>query len=97
MISVKKDYNNPPAGLSTMGCQNKIKKALIEKDKHTFSSYYYRGATYEVLKNQIYYSKCGYCETDTTAGAALQIVPKNVFMMTVHIMVITGSLMNGVI
>lgn len=73
MISVKKDYNNPPAGLNTKGCQNQIKKALIEKDNHNFSSYYYRDATYDVLKTQIYHSKCGYCETDTTAGAALQV------------------------
>jgi uncharacterized protein (TIGR02646 family) len=73
MISVKKDYNNPPEGLNTKACQNQIKKALIEKDNHNFSSYYYRDATYEVLKNQIYHRKCGYCETDTTAGAALQV------------------------
>ncbi len=73
MIQVKKDYDNPPAALNSKGCQNQLKKALIEKDQHIFSSHCYRDATYEALKSDIYHRKCGYCESDTTAGAALQV------------------------
>ena len=73
MIRVEKDYDNPPANLKSKGCKTKIKEALNEKDKHKFSAFYYRHP--EVLEKlfKIYNHKCAYCETDTSAGATLQV------------------------
>ncbi len=74
MISVKKDFDNPPSGLKTDNCTKKRKKSLEEKNNHKFKCYndYPENTVFEALKT-IYNSKCGYCETEMNAGYKLQI------------------------
>ncbi len=72
MISVHKDFNDPPAGLVSEPCQEQQQKALAEGAKHNFSGYHYRDSTIEALR-KIYKYKCGYCETHESAGASLRV------------------------
>lgn len=72
MISVKKDFAAVPAKLDTVERTHLIKLALTEKNKHKFSSKLYRDGTLKSLET-LYHNKCGYCETDTTAGASMQV------------------------
>lgn len=73
MISVKKDFANIPAQLSLESCKEKIKEALTEKNNHKFSKYYYGGEDVKDALNTLYHKKCAYCETNTSAGASLQV------------------------
>lgn len=72
MISIKKDFKNPPQLLVQSQRDNHIKDALINKNKHSFNGSIYREKTKEALK-LLYKNKCAYCETDTTAGASLEV------------------------
>ncbi len=72
MISVKKDFDNIPERLKSDKCLEKIAQTLIEKNVHNFSTYYYRDGCLEVLK-KLYHGKCAFCETNTSAGAALRV------------------------
>ncbi|OQY45396.1 MAG: hypothetical protein B6247_29010 [Candidatus Parabeggiatoa sp. nov. 2] len=81
MRNIKKYFDNPPAILLSDGCHKKIQEALIQKNHHHFSSYYYgnKDKVRQVLE-ALYDYKCAYCETNTTAGATLQVDhyrPKN--------------------
>lgn len=70
MISVKKDYDNPPDKLKSENCKNKIKE-MVKARK--FSGGYYGHETVKKALAEIYRNKCAYCESDPTAGAALQV------------------------
>lgn len=72
MISIKKDFASVPDKLNTDERADLIKRSLTEKNKHDFKSKVYRDGTLKELEN-LYYHKCGYCETDTTAGAPMQV------------------------
>jgi uncharacterized protein (TIGR02646 family) len=72
MISIKKDFKHPPQLLVESQRNNHIKDALITKNKHNFNGSIYRDKTKSALKT-LYKHKCAYCETDTTAGAPLQV------------------------
>lgn len=72
MISVKKDFTVVPAALDTAERTALITLALAEKNKHDFKSKVYRDGTLTELE-ALYHHKCGYCETDTTAGAPMQV------------------------
>lgn len=54
-------------------CDKKIEKALEEKGKHYFSGYYYASDDVKKRLIKIYGNTCAFCETDTTAGAVLQV------------------------
>jgi uncharacterized protein (TIGR02646 family) len=74
MVSVKKDFDNPPSGLITENCKKRIKLSLEEKNAHNFSCYNDSKKTVlNKLKDEIYHNKCGYCETKINAGFELQI------------------------
>jgi hypothetical protein len=68
MIKVNKP-NTVPASLQD--CDEKIKDALINKNKHNFRGYAQDDVKQELSK--IYNNKCAFCETDTTAGSVLQV------------------------
>jgi uncharacterized protein (TIGR02646 family) len=72
MISVKKDFDSPPIKLVESKRDELLKDAIINKNKHDFKDSIYRDKTYEDLL-ALYNHKCAYCETDTTAGAPLQV------------------------
>jgi uncharacterized protein (TIGR02646 family) len=72
MISVKKNFDSPPAKLVASKRDESLKDAILKKNKHKFSASIYRGKTYEDLLI-LYNSKCAFCESDTTAGAPLQV------------------------
>lgn len=72
MISIKKDFDNPPQKLANSNRNVQILDALTLKNEHKFKSSIYRNATIEALE-ELYYHKCAYCETDTSAGAPFQV------------------------
>jgi uncharacterized protein (TIGR02646 family) len=77
MISVKKDYDNPPDTLKSENCKEKIRQMTAEQE---FSGEYYHNKTVKKALMEIYHRKCAYCESDPTAGAPLQVEhyrPKN--------------------
>ena len=54
-------------------CDTQIQAALTEKGNHKFSNNYYASIEVKERLSRIYNNKCAYCETDTTAGAVLQV------------------------
>lgn len=72
MISIKKDFKNPPELLLKSKRNEYIKDSIITKNEHKFNGGIYGNKTKESLKI-LYKFKCAYCETDTTAGAPLQV------------------------
>lgn len=72
MISIKKDFANSPALLIGSDRNNLILDSLTTKNKHAFTSKVYRDTTLKELE-LLYHSKCAYCETDTAAGAPMQV------------------------
>ena len=72
MISIKKDFENPPELLVKSKRDVHIKDALITKNEHSFRSSIYRKTTIEALE-KLYNHKCAYCETDISAGAPFQV------------------------
>lgn len=72
MISVKKEFDNPPEGLLKSVTDALLKEVLGTKNEHKFKKSIYRDKTYKELL-AIYKNKCAYCETNTLAGATLQV------------------------
>ena len=72
MISVKKDFTNLPDKLSLSNRAELILDSITTKNKHVFQSKVYRDTTLETLE-KLYNYKCAYCETDTSAGAPMQV------------------------
>jgi len=71
MKKVIKDFDKIPKRLQN--CETKIEQALLEKGAHNFSSNYYGHEDVKAKLLYIYKSTCAFCETDTTAGAPLQV------------------------
>jgi len=72
MISIKKDFSSLPAKLLASNRLTLVLDSIATKNKHAFNSKVYRDATLESLTT-LYNSKCAYCETDTEAGAPMQV------------------------
>jgi len=72
MISVKKDFTVVPAALDTAERTALIMLSLTEKNKHDFKLKVYRNSILLELK-KVYHNKCGYCETEESAGAPWQV------------------------
>ncbi len=72
MISVKKDFITLPKKLIESRRLALILDSITTQSKHKFDSKVYRDATLESLE-VLYHSKCAYCETNTSAGAAMQV------------------------
>jgi len=72
MISVKKDFSSLPDKLLKSNRLELILDSIITKNKHVFNSKVYRDSTLETLEI-LYHDKCAYCETNTSAGAPMQV------------------------
>ena len=72
MISVKKDFAALPDKLFNSDRLNLILDSVTTRNTHKFKSSVYRNATLDVLEI-LYNKKCAYCETNTSAGAPMQV------------------------
>jgi uncharacterized protein (TIGR02646 family) len=73
---MRRAYKNrytKPAILELANCRVKIDEAVKDKNTHKFSTSYYGHSSVKTVLNKIYNSKCAFCESDTTAGASLQV------------------------
>ncbi|MBO0947499.1 HNH endonuclease [Fibrella forsythiae] len=87
MISVKKDFSNPPSGLLKKGCLDNIKLTISEKNKHSFSTHFYRDQSHATLTT-LYNSKCAYCESPESPTCVLRVDhyrPKDGIKNTSHL------------
>jgi uncharacterized protein (TIGR02646 family) len=73
MRKVKKDFGAVPAILLSATCDSLIADSLLTKGKHAFDTKIYGHADVRTALNGIYKSKCAFCETDTSAGAPMQV------------------------
>ncbi len=73
MRKVTKDFNDIPAILLSQSCKDLIHLSLTEKGKHDFKTGIYGHTEVRQKLDDIYHSKCCFCETDTSAGATLQV------------------------
>ncbi len=75
MKKIYKDFNNPPNVLNSPQAKALLHNALIEKGTHDFKTGIYRHpAVLEALSSPtLYNNKCAFCESDTTAGAPMQV------------------------
>jgi uncharacterized protein (TIGR02646 family) len=73
MKKVTKDFAQVPATLKTARCQKLIEDALKKKGAHKFNSDVYGSPDVRTALDSIYNEKCGFCESNTKAGAAMQV------------------------
>ncbi len=73
MRKVKKDFSNVPPVLKNATCDALIAEALILKGKHAFKTEVYGHEEVRWALDGIYNGKCAFCETDTSAGATMQV------------------------
>lgn len=73
MRKVEKDFEAVPAVLQGEVCRRLIAQSLIERGGHDFKTETYGHETVRIALDGIYKSKCCFCETDTSAGATLQV------------------------
>lgn len=79
MISVRKDFDAPPASLTSDTTKKHIKTAIDEGQRHKTTDRYKQDDIKEQL-DAIYQSKCAYCEGKSQAQAPYQVEhyrPKN--------------------
>jgi uncharacterized protein (TIGR02646 family) len=67
------DYLNPPEILVGESCRLKTEELHQQKNKHDFSSYYYRHETVVAYLKELYHNKCAYCESCFGATGAIRI------------------------
>jgi uncharacterized protein (TIGR02646 family) len=73
MKKIVKNFNAVPAALTTATAQQLRQQALAEKGGHDFRKSLYRHEEVLSALSAIYNNKCAFCESDTTAGAPLQV------------------------
>lgn len=73
MRKVKKDFSNVPSVLANAACDALIADALVLKGKHAFKTEVYGHEEVRRALDGIYNGKCAFCETDTSAGATMQV------------------------
>ena len=73
MKKVTKDFTQIPASLTNLRCQNLIADALKEKGTHDFKKGVYGALDVRAALDSIYNEKCGFCESNTKAGAPMQV------------------------
>jgi uncharacterized protein (TIGR02646 family) len=72
MISIKKDFEAVPNRLLDSNRSALILDSLVTKSSHNFKKNVYRNTILAELET-LYFSKCAYCETNTSAGAPMQV------------------------
>jgi uncharacterized protein (TIGR02646 family) len=73
MISISRDYADPPEILVGENCRRKTQELHRQKNKHNFSSHYYRHETVVRHLKELYHNKCAYCESSFGATGAVRI------------------------
>jgi uncharacterized protein (TIGR02646 family) len=73
MISISRDYANPPEILVGESCRRKTEELHRQQHKHDFSSHYYRHDTVVRRLKELYHNKCAYCESSFGATGAVRI------------------------
>jgi len=73
MKKVTKDFTQIPASLITQRCQDLIADALREKGAHDFKNGVYGAPDVRTALDAIYNEKCAFCESNTKAGAPMQV------------------------
>lgn len=73
MRKVNKDFGNVPATLLNATCDALIADSLILKGRHEFDTKVYGDEEVRRALEGIYKGKCAFCETDTSAGATMQV------------------------
>ncbi len=73
MRKVTKDFGTIPAELLTTKCANLIKLSLTQLGSHEFDTNVYGHDDVRLALDQIYKSKCAFCETDPSAGVTMQV------------------------
>lgn len=73
MRKVIKNFDSIPVPLLSDACQQLIVVSLLEKGAHDFKTAIYGHEEVRIALGLIYFSKCAFCETDTSAGATLQV------------------------
>jgi len=73
MRKVSKNFDDIPPVLLNETCQRLIAVSLTEKGAHKFKTDMYGHKVVREALDKIYKSKCAFCETDTSAGATLQV------------------------
>lgn len=73
MISVVKDFENPPNSLNSDKCNQAIAKCLLEKKDHTFTEDYKRKDITDTLTVIYNGKKCAYCEGKPSATSTIHV------------------------
>jgi uncharacterized protein (TIGR02646 family) len=73
MQKIEKDYTTVPEGLTNKAYQDKLALSLAQKQTHKAFSSVYRHRSVLTSLSTLYHNKCGFCESDTTAGAPMQV------------------------
>lgn len=73
MRKVIKNFETVPAVLQNEAYRRLVAQSLIERGAHVFKSDTYGHESVRTALDEIYKSKCCFCETDTSAGATLQV------------------------
>ncbi len=73
MIKIIKNLDAIPLPLKSASCGREIEKAMVEKGHHNFRDNYYAHDDVKSELKSAYGNKCAFCESDVTAGSALQV------------------------
>lgn len=73
MITISRDYANPPEILVGESCRRKIEELHRQQNKHDFSSHYYRHDSVVRRLKDLYHNKCAYCESSFGATGSVRI------------------------
>jgi uncharacterized protein (TIGR02646 family) len=73
MRKINKDFTTVPDGLKGDLCGTQLNLCLTEMGSHEFKSSVYRHETVLQSLKTIYSEKCAFCESDTSAGAPMQV------------------------
>jgi len=73
MRKVVKNFASIPDGLMSENSRRLVAQSLLERGRHNFKPETYGHESVRRHLNAIYNSKCCFCETDTSAGATLQV------------------------
>jgi len=73
MISVEKDFSNPPASLSGKNCKETVERCLAEKQTHKFTKTYKADDIIDALIKIYNGRKCAYCEGKPHKFSPIQV------------------------
>lgn len=72
MRKINKDFGNIPKALISKTCTGRV-DSIVQQQKYNGNSDYYAHSDVRKELERYYNNKCGFCETDPTAGAYLEV------------------------